>query len=240
MIGTLLREELRFLAFRPVGPALAERRGRFLAFGLVCTWLAGVGRYWDNPRASTFQTLGLGSLVYAFVLAAILWLIVRPLKPRLWTYANVLLFVTLTSAPAILYAIPVERLLALDVAARVNVWFLTVVACWRVALLIAFLRRTAGLRLFEVAVAALLPLTGIVGVLALLNLEHVVFDIMAGLSETQKSPNDQTYVFVLRLAEVSLYAGPVLLLAYLVCVARRQGDVGRWSIPPRREPPAPR
>jgi hypothetical protein len=226
MIGTLLREELRFLAFRPVGPALVEHRGPFLAFGLACTWLAGVGRYWDNPRASTFQHLGLGSLVYAFVLAAILWLIVKPLKPRSWTYANVLLFVTLTSPPAILYAIPVERFLALDVAARVNVWFLAVVACWRVALLFAFLRRTAGLRIFEVAVAALLPLTAIVAVLALLNLEHVVFDIMAGLSETRKSPNDQTYVFVLRLAEVASYAGPVLLLAYFACIARRNLGAG--------------
>src|SRR3712207_7552248 len=45
-----------------------------LAFGLACTWLVGVGRYWDNPRASLLQHLGVGSVVYVFALALLLWL----------------------------------------------------------------------------------------------------------------------------------------------------------------------
>lgn len=222
LIGTLLREELRLLAFRRSGPALALHRGPFLAFGLVCTWLAGVGRYWDNPRASLFQHLGLGSVVYAFVLAAILWVLVLPLKAKRWSYGNVLVFVTLTSPPALLYAIPVERFLAIETAARINVWFLAVVAAWRVALLFAFLRRTAELPWLVVTVVALLPLAAIVLCLAAFNLEHVAFDIMAGLHERERGPNDYAYMFVCRLTEVALYAAPVLFVAYLVCIARRR------------------
>ena len=71
-----------------MGPAPAEYRGRFIGFGLACTWLAGVGRYWDNPHAPLFQRLGLGSVVYAFVLSVALRLVVRPLKPRRWSCAT--------------------------------------------------------------------------------------------------------------------------------------------------------
>jgi hypothetical protein len=49
-IKILLTEELRFLTFRPLGPAIHTRWRDFLAFGLCFTWLAGIGRYWDNPR----------------------------------------------------------------------------------------------------------------------------------------------------------------------------------------------
>ncbi|MBK8178738.1 MAG: hypothetical protein IPK67_07565 [Planctomycetes bacterium] len=233
---SLLREELRFLSFRSPGADFAERRRALLALGLCATWLAGIGRYWDNPRASLFQHLGLGSVAYAFVLAAILWVVVRPLRPRHWSYGNVLLFVCLTAPPAVLYAIPVERFLSLELAATINVWFLGVVAAWRVALLCTFLRRTAGLGWIEVTTAALLPMTAIVTVLAVLNLEHVVFDLMAGLSEEQRGPNDGAYLFVLWLTEASLYAGPVLFLVYLGCVARR-ARAPATAVP--RDPDAP-
>ena len=56
-----------------------------------------------------------------------------------------LIFVTLTSLPALLYAIPVEKFMALEYAQTANVLFLAVVASWRVALLIVFLKRAAGL-----------------------------------------------------------------------------------------------
>jgi hypothetical protein len=56
--------------------------------------------------------------VYVFVLALVLWLFVAPLRPRHWSYRNVL-FIGLTAAPAFLYAIPVERMMSLDMAIRV-------------------------------------------------------------------------------------------------------------------------
>ena len=57
MIKTLLLDEWRFLTFRPMSPAIRTHWQAYLAFGLLFTWLAGVGRYWDNPRAGLWQQL---------------------------------------------------------------------------------------------------------------------------------------------------------------------------------------
>ena len=65
----------------------------YLSFGILFTWLCGIGRYWDNPKADLWQYWGLGSVIYIFVLAFILWLLIMPLKPNNWSYKNILLFV---------------------------------------------------------------------------------------------------------------------------------------------------
>jgi hypothetical protein len=222
-LATVVFDAARVLTFRQPSPAIAQHWYVYLAFGLLFTWLAGIGRYWDNPRAHLWQHLGLGSVAYVFCLAAILWVLLLPLKPRRWSYRNVLVFVTLTAPPALLYAIPVERFMDLSAAQSVNAWFLAVVATWRVALLVWFLNRLAGLSGLTIVVATLLPLTLIVVALAALNLEHVVFELMAGLRPEQRSPNDVSYGIVALLALFSIFAAPVLVLAYawLVYRARR-------------------
>ena len=222
-VGTVLSDVLRILTFRRPSPAIGPHWKAYLAFGLLFTWLAGVGRYWDNPRAHLWQYLGLGSLAYVFCLALVLWLLLLPLKPRRWSYRNVLVFVTLTAPPAVLYAIPVEQFMPLAAAQVANAWFLGIVATWRVALLFWFLRQFAGLPGIAVVVAALLPLALIVLTLSVLNLEHVVFALMAGIRPEQRSGNDLSYGIVTLLAFFSLLAAPVLLAAYawLVYRARR-------------------
>lgn len=209
------KDALRVLTFRQPTPAIAQHWRAYLAFGLFFTWLAGVGRYWDNPRAELWQHLGLGSLAYVVCLALILWLLLLPLKPKRWTYRNVLVLVTLTSPPAVLYAIPVERFMPLPAAQTANACFLVLIALWRVALLVWFLRKLAGLKGSTVVVATLLPLALIVMALSLLNLEHVVFSLMAGIAPEQISPNDLAYTIVTVLAFFSFMASPVLLVAYL-------------------------
>lgn len=189
------------------------------------TWLCGVGRYWDNPKADLWQHLGLGSVTYIFVLAFILWLLIMPLKPNNWTYKNILLFVSLTSPPAILYAIPVERFSSLETAQTLNVWFLAIVATWRVALLYRFLTKVARLSGLNVLVATLLPLTLIVSALTALNLEHVVFEIMAGLQESARSQNDDAYSILVLITVFSVVTSPLLLITYLVQIYRRRVDV---------------
>ncbi len=194
----------------------------YLCFGIIFTWVCGVGRYWDNPRAELWQYMGLGSVIYIFILALILWLIIWPLKPKNWEYKNVLLFVSLTSPPAILYAIPVEKFMPLESAQLANVWFLAVVALWRVALLLKYLIRSAGLTGPSVVVAALLPLTLIVSLLTVLNLEHVVFKIMAGLEENEKSGNDSAYLVLMLISYFSIITSPILLSFYGVFVYKRR------------------
>ena len=218
MLRTLLVEEAKLLTFRSPGPAIQQHWKAFFVFGLVCTWLAGIGRYWDHPRAEVWQRLGLGSLAYVVVFAAILWLLILPLKPRHWSYRNVLLFVTLTSPPALLYAIPVERFMSMDAAGTLNVGFLAVVATWRVALLFQFFRRVAGLDWWLVAVASLLPLALIVVALTVLNLEHVVFQIMAGNDPGQSSSGDASYFVLFLISGLAYALSPILLFVYGVAV----------------------
>jgi len=218
MIKTLLQDEWRFLTFRPMSQAIRTHWQAYLIFGLLFTWLAGIGRYWDNPRGELWQYLGLGSVAYVFVLALFIWVLLAPLRPKNWSYRNVLLFLTLTAPPAVLYAIPVERFMSLANARTANAWFLGLIAAWRVALLVIFLRRTGGLSRAATAVATLLPITIIVFVLALLNLEHVVFDFMGGIRPEQRTGNDSAYVVVYVLALYSFIAAPVLAIAYFVFV----------------------
>lgn len=208
----------RVLFFRPTIPDLRRLGGLYLGFGLVCTWLAGVGRYWDNTRADIWQYAGLGSLAYVFVMAAVVWLLLYPLKPRNWHYRNVLIFVCMTAPPALLYAIPVERFMDLESAQTVNVWFLAVVAAWRVALFARFLKGSSGLTGGELIVSCLLPITLIVVALTFLNLEHVVFNIMSGIRPEDQTANDASYGVLILITSGSIFAAPLLLSGYLVLV----------------------
>ena len=58
---------------------------------------------------------------------------------------------------------------------------LAFVAVWRVAWLVFYLRRSARLPWYSVAVATLLPITIVVTVLTAVNLERAVFDVMGRL-----------------------------------------------------------
>ncbi len=218
----MLRTQLAFLAFRPIQISLQQDFWRWFSFVMLVTWLAGVGRYWDHPSANFWQYLGVGSIAYIFCLSSLLFLIVWPLRPSNWTFPGVLVFVGLTSLPALLYAIPVERMVDLKTAQTINAWFLGVVAIWRVALLVQYLITSAKLHWFYVGTVSVLLLSGIVVALTLLNLEHVVFDIMAGIREEDASPNDSAYLIVLVLAFFSLWAFPIALVLYLGAVVYRQ------------------
>ena len=209
----------RFLFFRPVRIDLANSFSRWFIYILVVTWLAGVGRYWDHPSAETWQYLGLGSIAYIFVLSAVVFLVIWPLRPARWRFGNVLVFVGLTSLPALLYATPVERFTDIETAQRINAWFLGAVAAWRVALLVRFFRTYAQLGWLPIVTVTVMILSGIIAALAILNLEHVVFDLMAGIREDDVSPNDMAYKIVLGLAFVSVYLFPITLFIYLGMIA---------------------
>jgi hypothetical protein len=223
MLTQIIKDQLRLLSFRQPSRAMVTDWKSYLVFGMAATWLVGVGRYWDNSRAALFQHAGLGSVAYVLCLSALLWLLFCPLKPKHWHFRNVLLFVSFCSLPALLYAVPVERFMPLESAQTANAWFLGIVATWRVALLSVFLHRVAALRPFAVLVSTLLPVTLIVVALTILNLEHVVFNIMAGIRPEDRSPNDLAYGIVLTISIFSMMALPLLVLAYGFLVYRARG-----------------
>ncbi len=222
----LFRDSWRLLTFRSSREELQALSRSHLGFGLFWTWIVGMGRWWDDPGANIAQHLGLGSLIYVVCLATLLWVVMLPLKPESWKWKHVLTFVTLTSPPAILYAIPVERFTDLEVAKSLNVIFLAVVATWRVALLIFYLRRLAGLDGWSVLSGSLLPLTAIVAALSYLNLERAVFNVMAGLGD-KGTANDAAYLVLLMITLLSVYAFLPLLAIYIWrCVKRRRDFAG--------------
>jgi hypothetical protein len=213
----------RLIFFRASQRELIELNRRHLTIGLGCTWLVGMGRYWDNPRVGLLQHLGVGSVVYVFALSFFLWLIIWPARPRHWSYFRMLTFVTLVSPPAVLYAIPVQMVFSLDTSNEINAWFLALVATWRVALLFFFLRRLGELGWTEIIVTSLLPLTLIVNVLTALNLDKVVFNLMGGTGT--RSPNDAAYGVLFLLSFVSILLFIPLVVIYLVLVVLRFIDV---------------
>lgn len=219
---TVVRDAGALLSFRISRERLDAFGARHLALGLVATWLVGIGRWWDDPRAGALQKSGLGSVTYVVLLSLALFVVAWPMKPRAWKLRHVLTFVTLTAPPAALYAIPVERFLAMSTAATVNLWFLLIVASWRVALLAFYFRRHAALAWWEIVTASLLPLASIVIVLSLLDLSRGVIAIMGGLRDASADRLASEIVFGLgMLAFVAI--GPLLVIyAIAAVIARRR------------------
>lgn len=225
----VLKLEVRLLTFTAARPELLSIGGKHLLFGLAWTWIVGIGRYWDNPRVGLLQHLGIGSVVYVFLLSLFLWLVIWPLRPKDWNYFRVLTFISLVSPPAIIYAIPVEQL-DLESANSVNSWFLLIVAVWRVGLLIFFLRRLGQLGTFSIVCGTLLPLCVMVVVLVALNLEKAVFNFMGGFND--RTPNDSAFATLALLSLLAYLFFIPLLIGYIIMVIinRRQAQLERAEL----------
>lgn len=217
---------VRVLFFRATTEEILGLGWKHLACGLACTWLVGMGRYWDNPRAEQLQHLGLGSVIYVFVLAAFLWLVVWPLKPANWSYFRLLVYITLTSPPAALYALPVEKWIGMDAAINANLTFLWIVAAWRVALLFRFLFKVAELRGFTLVTAAMGPIAFILISLALLNLQKVVFDFMGGFRH-RPGVQDAAYISMVLIAALTYWLGLPVVITYIILVFKKHALIQR-------------
>ncbi|HLY71882.1 MAG TPA: hypothetical protein VKR53_19245, partial [Puia sp.] len=172
---------IRLLTFKVTREEILQFNKSHFIVGLFGTWVVGMGRYWDDPAASLLQHLGIGSVIYIFILAGLIWLILKPFFIDNWNYFKVLTFISLTSFPAILYAIPVEHFFSLQTANTMNVFFLAIVAVWRLGLLYYFLKHFTMLTSVTIFTITLMPICLIISVLTMLNLDRVVFNIMAGI-----------------------------------------------------------
>lgn len=228
-LRTILLDFLRFITFRrPLGNVGADWRA-YLAVGLVITAIVGIGRSWDDPAATLFDLSGIGSILYVFGLAGILWITGVPIRPERWTYRSVLLMVTMTALPGITYAVPVERMLSAETARSTNLLFLAGVAIWRVSLLGFFLRTVARLPPWAATVVMFLPLALIVAPLSLLG---VLSAIMSGMSGVRtEGPMGLSGDVLLFLAAASWISLPLLIGGYIALVVKR-------NRPPPRDPPA--
>jgi len=203
---------IRLLTFKLTREEMLRFNRKHFILGFIGTWIVGIGRYWDDSGASLLQHLGLGSVIYIFVMALLIWVILIPFKVANWNYFIVLTFIGLTSFPAIFYAIPVEKFLSIGTANTINVWFLAIVAAWRLALLYYFLKHFTRLSKFNILTVTLMPICVIISVLTLLNVHRVVFNIMGGMRNP--SPHDSSYAVLMVLTGLSLFLSIPLLASY--------------------------
>jgi hypothetical protein len=203
---------IRLLTFRLTREEMLQFNKKHFILGLIGTWIVGIGRYWDDSGASLLQHLGLGSVIYIFVMALLVWAILLPFKVPNWNYFMVLTFIGLTSFPAIFYAIPVEKFLSIETANTINVWFLAIVAAWRLALFYYFLKHFTRLGKFNILTVTLMPICIVISILTLLNLHRVVFNIMGGVRNP--TPHDGSYAVLMVLTGLSLILSIPLLTSY--------------------------
>jgi Yip1 domain len=216
---SILQTTIRLLTFKITREEILQFNTKHFTVGLLGTWVVGMGRYWDDKRASLLQHLGFGSLIYIFVLAGFIWLILKPFFINNWNYFTVLTFIGLTSFPAILYAIPVEQFFSVQTANTMNVWFLAVVAAWRLGLLYYFLKHFTRLSAGNILTVTLMPICLIISVLTMLNLHKVVFEMMGGVRNP--SPHDSSYLVLMLLTGISAILTIPLLIAYGVGIYGR-------------------
>jgi hypothetical protein len=215
-----MKTMLRVLAFRASASELRGLTHRHLLVGLVTTWVVGAGRWWEDPGAHVLQHLGLGSVVYVLVLAAFLWLVTWLVSPLTPPYVNVLTFVSMTALPALLYAIPVRTWFELAAAQQLRMWFLVIVAAWRVLLWARYLKVGVGLSGPATLVVTIFPLAFIVVALLQLNLDRVVFDLMGGVRPEDVTVNDSAYGALFVITAIALFSLIPLLPAYIVLATR--------------------
>ncbi len=177
----------RTLTFRATAEEYESATWHSFLFGFLITWLAGVGRTWDDPDASPLRVTGLGSVGYVVVLAGLITIFALPLSRRRIGYRATLLFVLMTAAPALIYAIPVERWTDMHSAQVLNLNFLLVVASYRVLMFFRFLYSCARMAWFDTVMAGLLPLMLIIVLVTLFGLTGKVLDIMGGLRGDQNA-----------------------------------------------------
>ena len=214
----------RVLTFRAQREELLALNRRDLVIGLLITWLVGMGRYWDNDRVEFLQKLGVGSVLYVFVLATFLFCVLWPLRPRDWSWFSLLVFLTFTSPPGLVYAIPVQLIFpgeGLQTANEINLGFLGLVSVWRVALFLFYLCRLGRLDLGTAAIGTALPILLLIVVLTVLNLDRVVFRIMGGIDPAPVSPNDDIYLAMIMITMSSMVLIWPVLILYGVAIMKR-------------------
>ncbi len=120
---------------------IAETRG-VLWLGLLFVIATGFAREYDGEdlmHEPWHLAIPLGaSIISSFILYCMVWIVAacRKGKNPFWSgYAKFLALYWMTAPLALVYAIPVERLLTAADSVRANLWMLAIVAAWRVALI---------------------------------------------------------------------------------------------------------
>lgn len=210
---TVLRDTWRLLTFRLTPQAYAALDLRHLYLGLLLCWLAGLGRFWAAAHVPWYGRLGLGSVIYPFVLAIPLTLLLRPFVERS-DYLRYVTLLALTAPVALIYAPLVPEICGTENASILRMFAMGIVSLWRVALLSWFCFELLGLRPGQATATVILLLSGIVVALTALNLERAVFAIMGAADA--RTMSDDSFAILILLSVLSILALPISLICYAV------------------------
>lgn len=225
-IAKAIRTLFRVLGFRATPGEIKENAIAILTVGFLVTWVVGIGRWWDDPRdLLPFVRWGVGSVFYTIALSLVLWVLGLPLSKERLRYQHVLAFVTCTSLPGLVYAIPMEIWADQRTASSYNLYALLFVSIYRVSLLLWFFLKIQELTVRQAIVATFLPISMIA--LSLTSLGHGarIMDIMGGFRDRMSKTAMEEVVGLIGC--LSYMLGPILLLVYLAMVI--QASVERRS-----------
>jgi hypothetical protein len=181
--------------------------------GLAFTILAAVARDYDGvyligqpyhlliPLAAS---LGMATLLYGYIWFA------SSQHFRI-SYKLCLTYFWLMAPMAWIYAIPVERWMSALDAARTNLWFLAIVAMWRVLLITRVIAVRQGISFFRTLINVLFVATSVI-VVATIAVPKPVFSIMGGV---RLSPAENLKLGV---AGATIFFGAILWVVLGICL----------------------
>jgi len=223
----------RVLTFRLTPEEFDELGFRHFLLGTVTAWAVGFGRWWNRPEdAMPLLRSGIVSVIIVLALGLLLHVVTSVLKPQHRGLLKTTAYVSLTSLPAAVYALPLESWMELEQARSGNFAMLTVVAVWRVALYVCFLMRIARFKLYTTIVTTVFPLAVVVFLLAVNGLTFHVLQLNTGRADTPISTAESRYEVILYMGILSIYVAPVAFVLWLLLWAwSRKRTINKESEP---------
>ncbi len=219
-IKKALRTIWRFSTFRGTRDELVDSSIYICLVGIPLTWIIGYGRWWDDPRdLGVIIQSGIGSVVYVFLLGTLIWILSLPFKLGLRNF-DYIAFVTCCAPPALVYAIPIERMTDLQTASSYNMLALFLVSSYRILLLAWFFRKIAEAEILETTVLTILPIALIAFSLTVLEVGAQVIDIMGGFRGEALATTAAERA-VSQLGCISMLFGPLFILMWIGLWANR-------------------
>ena len=227
----------RFLCGRHDAVLAVAADGRALGFGLLWVLGAALARRYDRADLMTEpHHLGAPLLVSTLngtLLFLLLWacfLRKTADRPSIAQCYRVFLGLFWMTGPlAWLYAVPVERFLGSYDAAVVNLWFLAVVATWRVLLYTRFVSVLLGIGFFRAFFPVML-FSDVVAVAFAVLSPKPIWALMGGLMH---SPED---VLILDVGLMVMLLGTYSSVVWLVgSVPASRTAEPRWRVPTSRQ-----
>lgn len=210
---------VRFLTFRSREEDFFEARWSLLILAILGTWIVGIGRWVTDRDALAIQRTGIGSIAYIVALSTALYVMLWFVSNRKTRYLDMLVVVGMTSPPALVYAIPVERWFTPEVSAGLHAAALAFVSIYRVSLLIFYLVRSRRYDISGAVFGFLLLLSCILLWLFLSGKTGITFTGMGGIERADPEIAEDVANAINALGCFPCLVAPLAGVFYMISVA---------------------